>query len=132
MTMQFLNLDLEIGSRFALGPLREAMARRRGVFELFHGRIGGLTRAHFQVHARTHTADATARALARLVDSLPVAARRCWARARLRDFNIGIESGAKPRRIERPLATATLAAVARLGARVVVTVYAPSGTRTVA
>lgn len=127
--MQFLNVDLEVGSRFAIGPLRAALATRRDVFELFHGRLGGLARTHVQVHTRTHSPDAVARALTRLVASLPRPARRCWDRARLRDFNIGIRGGSSPRLLELPLSHTTIAAIAALGGRVVVTVYASEGSK---
>ena len=57
--MQFLNVDLEVGSRFALGPLRAELARRR------------------------------------------------------------------PNVLELPLSTQTIAAIAALGGRIVITVHAP-------
>jgi hypothetical protein len=124
----FLNVDLEIGSPSSLAPLIEELATNRAVFELFVGRVRGLARAHYEVHSRNHTADTIARDLVRLVESLSRPARRCWDRARVRDFNIGIQSSTTttPHMLELPVEAKTVAAIAKLGGRIVVTVYAPA------
>lgn len=126
MTMQFLNVDLEIGSRESLTALIVELVKRRGVHELYTGRFGGLARAHYEVHVGARvTADTTARALVRMVTRLSPKARRCWDRARVRDFNIGIQAGAAAKPLAMTLEPATVAAIASLGGRVVVTVYPP-------
>jgi hypothetical protein len=48
-----------------------------------------------------------------------------WRNAKVRDFNIGIQSSDTPRSLEVPLCAKTVAAIGALGARIVVTVYAP-------
>ncbi|MBA3461707.1 MAG: hypothetical protein H0T46_17215 [Deltaproteobacteria bacterium] len=123
----FLNVDLEIGSRMSLAPLSAELSANRNVFELFVGRVRGLARAHYEVHSRNHTADTIARDLVRLVESLSPQARKCWDRASVRDFNVGIQSStiATPHLLELPLEAKTVAAIAELGGRIVVTVYAP-------
>ena len=123
----FLNVDLEIGSASSLAPLIEELSANRAVFELFTGRVRGLSRAHYEVHSRNHTPDAIARDLVRIVEQLSRPARRCWDRARVRDFNIGIQSSvaSTPHMLELPVEAKTVAAIAKLGGRIVVTVYAP-------
>lgn len=71
-------------------------------------------------------ADATIRHLIALVDALPKAARLCWKEASSRTFDIGIQAGLGPRSFEDvKLREDTLKGVARLTARVLVTIYAP-------
>ncbi len=119
----FLNIDLEIASRTSLAPLIAELSRT--AFELHVGREGGMARAHYEVHGGNRTADATARGLVRLVERLSPAARRCWDRARVRDFNVGIQSSTTPRMLELALEAKTVAAIAAVGGRIVITVYAP-------
>ena len=124
----FLNVDLEIGSRSSLAPLTAELAANRNVVELFVGRVLGLGRAHYEVVSRNETADAIARDLVRLVENLSPQARRCWDRASVRDFNVGIQSSTAttPHLLELALEAKTVAAIAELGGRVVITVYAPA------
>jgi hypothetical protein len=49
--------------------------------------------------------------------------------AKVRDFNIGIQSSTTPHSLEVALAAKTVAAIGRLGARIAVTVYAPVESR---
>jgi hypothetical protein len=64
-----------------------------------------------------------------LVKRLPRPARRLWNQAKSREFNIGIEAAARSTTFELGLEPKTLAAVASVGGRVVVTVYAPERIR---
>ena len=124
--MEFLNVDLEIGSRASLAALVAELAKRRDMHDLYVGRFGGLSRAHYEVYVSTRaTADTTARALVRVVTRLSPAARRCWDRAQVRDFNIGIQAAPAANPLVAPLERATVAAIASVGGRVVVTVYPP-------
>lgn len=120
---QFLNVDLEIGAKGDLGALVEELSSQ--LLVLFTGKLGGLTRAHYEVTGQTKTADATIRELVRVLGRLGPAAKRVWRKARVRDFNIGIQCEAEPRSFELAIEAATLAQVAKLGGRIAVTVYPP-------
>jgi hypothetical protein len=62
-----------------------------------------------------------------LIRALPRAKKRLWLAATRRDFNIGIQSAAKPHAYEFTLEAPTIQAVSYLRARVAITVYAPVG-----
>jgi hypothetical protein len=51
-------------------------------------------------------------------------ATKLWEGATSREFNIGLQAGTSPDKLEVTLDAATIADVARLGARIGVTVYA--------
>jgi hypothetical protein len=61
----------------------------------------------------------------RLIDNLPSDARRQWNQASLRSFNIGVQSGAERPAFELEIGPDVLGDVARIDARIVVTVYPP-------
>src|SRR5262245_58032767 len=121
----FLNVDLDIISKSRLEPLVAAFGKKVSVlyvgpersFQVAHLELGGPRFAK--------SADMAIRALAALVRQLPRKVRRLWNHARVKDFNIGIQAGYKPHSTVFPLNVETISAVARLGARVVVTVYSP-------
>lgn len=117
----FLNVDLDLRSRASLAPLIAQL--RPHTFELHVSSARGWHDAHYEVAGITRTPDATIKKFVRLLARLDPAARRCWDRAQLRDFNIGIQAGTHPRALELPLAAPTVRAVADLGARIVITVY---------
>ncbi|MGE0551684.1 MAG: hypothetical protein AB7O24_06350 [Kofleriaceae bacterium] len=130
--MHFQNIDLEIGSRRSLGPLiAELGAKGPDVSAMYVGRLGGLARAHYEVilSPRDHDADKIAMALVRLVKGLSAPAMKAWRNARVRDFNIGIQSSTTPHSFEVGLDAKTVAAIGAIGARIVVTVYAPVESR---
>jgi hypothetical protein len=127
--MHFLNIDLEIGSKRSLAPLIAEMGAKRNVSVMYVGRFGGLARAHYEVHLDVHDADKNAMALVRLVNGLSAPAMKAWRNARLRDFDIGIQSSGTPTSLAVPLAAKTVAAIGALGARIVITVYAPVESR---
>ncbi len=120
----FLNVDLEIAGRSSLDPLAAELSPR--MFALYRGREGKLDRAHYETRGQHDTAETCLRNMLRVLGRLSPKARVCWRAASVRDFNIGVESGAKPFLFEVPISATTLAAVAKLGARIVLTVYAPA------
>jgi hypothetical protein len=64
------------------------------------------------------------RALLQRVARLPPAARRCWNEATSRTFDIGIQAGGGPHYYQKVhLTRQTVEAVARVGGRILVTVY---------
>jgi hypothetical protein len=128
--MHFLNVDLEIGSKRSLAPLiAELGSKSPAVSVMYVGRFGGLARAHYEVNLNTSNADKIAMALVRLVKGLSAPAMKAWRNAKLRDFNIGIQSSTTPHSFEVALAATTVAAIGALGARIAVTVYAPVESR---
>jgi len=122
----FLNVDLDVVGPHDLSPLVRALAPH--VFDLHTGPadVGYQTHLELARHppGKRRDPEATIDRFVELLASAPPRARRLWTSATRRDFNIGIQGGAEPRAFEFALAPDTLKAVARLGARVVVTVYA--------
>jgi hypothetical protein len=121
-TTSFLNVDLDVASTQDLSPLVTALGRN--VFDLFTGKMRRGYATHLELGAPPKDADWAIRKFVRLLTALPPAARRRWDNARQRDFNIGIQGGIAPHAVELGLRAETLHAVARLRARIVVTVYA--------
>lgn len=119
----FLNVDLEIGSTRRLDALDGELGPK--LFEMFRGREGGLYRSHYEFPGQRETASETIRDLISVLTKLGPAGRRCWRAARVRDFNVGIQAGAGPQSLEVAIDADVVEAVADLGARIVVTVYAP-------
>ena len=119
----YLNVDLDVWSRRPLESLVAALGRR--VCTHYVGREGRRYGAHVSLARTSRSADTTARALARLIEKLPKAARRSWDTATAREFNIGIQAGVTPYAHEVRLSPATLAIISRLAGRVVVTTYSP-------
>jgi hypothetical protein len=118
-----LNVDLDIISKSRLEPLVAAFGSKVSV--LYVGPERSRYGAHLELGGARfpRSADTAIEALAALVSHLPRPARKLWDQARVKDFNIGIQGGFRPHCSEFPLNAETLRAVARLGARVVVTVY---------
>ncbi|CAN5826513.1 hypothetical protein BH11MYX3_BH11MYX3_46820 [soil metagenome] len=121
---KFLNVDLEIAGRSSLEPLAAELSPR--MFALYRGLEGKLERAHYETRNQYDTAEQCLRNMLRVLGRMGPKARACWRAASVRDFNVGVQSGAKPFLFEVPISAATLAAVAKLGARIVLTVYAPT------
>ena len=117
----FLNVDLDVYSESRLEPLVAAFGDEVCVHYI--GREGSRYGAHLEL-GFPRSADTGIKALAALVRRLPTSARKLWKNAQVKDFNIGIQGGIKPHCCEFPLSLDTLSAVVKLGARVVITVYA--------
>ncbi|HEY7025071.1 MAG TPA: hypothetical protein VH371_08940 [Candidatus Limnocylindrales bacterium] len=121
----FANVDLEVISRSPLDPLVQAFGRKVDV--LYVGPWGRRYGAFVEAAGSGYrgTANSLIRRLVALVKALPRNARRLWDTAQSRDFDIGIEAGAKSRTFELRLEPDTLKAVTDVGGRIVITVYAP-------
>ena len=118
----FLNVDLDLWSATSLDPLIHALGRR--VIVLHAGKEGRRYRAHLELAAMARDADRVIHRFVTLVDGLPRAARASWNRAQSREFNIGIQAAAKPHQYDVGLRPETVRAMARINARLGVTVYA--------
>jgi hypothetical protein len=120
----FLNIDLDVaGPVRVMAPLAIELERR---FLCLHaGVVRGRWAAHYETRTQHRTVEATMRGLLRVVERLPDAAKQAWSRATRRDFDIGIQAGREPHAARWAIDTATLARVAAVGGRVLITVYAP-------
>ena len=119
----FLNVDVDVWSPSDLRPLVAALGRK--ILVHYVGEERGAYSAHISLaSAYTRDADTRIRRFISLVDKLPTAARRLWDRARSRDFNIGIQGGVTPHSHEIALDEGTIALVAGVRGRIVITTYA--------
>ncbi len=118
---RFLNIDLDVWSASPLEPLVHAFGRK--VVTLHVGRTGREYAAHLELAVSPDSPDLLLRRFVRLVEDLPRPARALWNRARVREFNIGIQPAAKPYRFELHLKEATVRAAGRVNARIATTVY---------
>jgi hypothetical protein len=121
----FLNVDLDIEAPYDLAPFVSALGEQ--VIDLHTGLVGEGFQAHLELSGEAimpRDAEGAIQGFLGLLARLTPDARRLWDGATKRDFNIGIQGGIKPPAFELALLPETLAAVGRLGARVVVTVYA--------
>jgi hypothetical protein len=120
---EYLNVDLEVRSPVDLKPLVHALGRK-GLFVLHVGLIGNEFFASFEPGGGNRgTPDAAIQRLIRVVDGLPAPAARLWKRAHDRVFDVGIAASTGRGALDLPLALNTVKAIARLHARVAVTVY---------
>jgi len=123
-----LNVDLDIVSRTPLESLVAAFGRKVDVLDV--GKWGRRYGARLEVGGSGEgnegaEADRLIRRFVALVEALPKGTRRLWDGAQLREFSVGIEAAAKSPLWEWKIQPRTLEGVARVGARVSVTVYAP-------
>ena len=117
----FLNVDLDIRSVSALDSLVTALGR--SVFALHVGPDGRRHVAHLETAIQSANPNRLIRRFVALVRRLPRAERLVWDRARLREFNIGIQAGAGPTSYELRLDPETVRAAASVNAAIGVTIY---------
>jgi hypothetical protein len=114
-------VDLDISSREDLAPLAAALRSR--LIVMYVGRIQNRYHARFELRTQPRSPDLAIRRLVRAVQNLSVRQQARWKRATTRDFNVGIQAAEEPHSSEFPVAAPTVAMVAKLGGRLVVTVY---------
>jgi hypothetical protein len=120
----FLNVDLDIEAPYDLAPLVKALGRR--IYDLHTGALGDGFQTHLEFHGargQPSTAAMAIEGFVGLLAKLRPKAKQLWNKATRRDFNIGIQSGARPFTFELDIPSDLLSAVARLRGRIVVTVY---------
>jgi hypothetical protein len=120
----FLNVDLDVWSRAPLDGLVTAFGKKVVVLSVRkerqqHG-------AHLELGVSSGNADRTIRRFVNLVNRLPRSPRKIWDAARVRQFNVGVQAGTSPPAYEFGLRPATVEAVARIGAHITFTIYAPT------
>lgn len=118
---RYLNVDLEIRSRSDLAPLAKALSRRLIVLHV--GKIGRGFLLSLEASGLSVHPDAVIRRFDRAIASLSPAARKLWTRARDRVFDIGIETTSGKTSFVLTLDPDTVKTVARLKARIALTVY---------
>jgi hypothetical protein len=124
---RFLNVDLDVEAPFDLAPLVAALGD--DVLELYTGPGRDGFETHLELAGeciQPGSADVAIQGFVRLLSQLTPDAKHLWHRATRRDFNIGIQGGLTPHAFEVALPRDVLAAVADLGARIVITVYSAS------
>ena len=122
-----MNVDLDVYSRSNLQRLITALGKN--VFVLHAGRDKRTYSAHLELARNTKNADATIRRFCTLIEALAKAPRDLWNRAKVRDFNIGVQAGMDPHSYEIELEEGTVKAASEIHARIVFTVYAPETER---
>jgi hypothetical protein len=65
------------------------------------------------------------RGIVRLVRQLSPEGKRAWNRCSLREANLGLQSGARPRQLVVPLSAQALRDAASISLRLAITDYAP-------
>ena len=124
----YLAVDADV---FASAPLDMLItAFKNTVHVNYVGQEDGRYSAHFALGSFRHSGspNLAIRQYVRLIERLPKPARRDWMKAQSRTFNIGIQGGSRPRSKEFKIDADTIAAAARVGASIVVTVYAAEST----
>jgi hypothetical protein len=124
----FLNVDLDISSRENLAGL--AAALQPELFALHVDRIGRRYWARLELSAEPRSPDAAIRRLVQAIQALPRGQRARWKRATIRDFNIGIQAAEEPHAAEFAVSPATVKLVAKVGGRIVITVYGAALSKT--
>ena len=118
----FLNVDLDVFAPQDLTPFVRALGAK--VFDLYTGPAGAGYQTHLELATHPQSAEAAIKEFVKLLCALPPSAKSLWRKATQRDFNIGIQGGTEPRALALALDAASLSSVARLGARIVMTIYA--------
>jgi hypothetical protein len=116
----FLNVDLDVCSRWDLQPLLAALGQK--ILILYAGRHGRSYKAHLELARSPKSANAAIHIFAALICELPKLERRLWDTATVRDFNIGVQAAMQPHAYEIRLTHETIETVSALKARIVVTV----------
>jgi hypothetical protein len=122
---EFLNVDLEVFSRETLAPFAGALGRSWHILHVGHWGRRHAACLELTASGYGQGADAIILRMTRLLNKMPRSAKVLWNRAQARQFNIGVEAAVRSRTFELHLRPDTLQAVARLGGKLVVTVYAP-------
>jgi len=117
---EFLNVDLILASRKELKPFLEAIGKKAHV--LGQWRLRGMYWANLEVNFNAKTAASAILGFVKLVDKLSPQARKSWSSAAVRDFDVGVQSGAN-RGATLVLGTPLLKEIARVGGRLVFTIY---------
>ena len=120
---RLLNVDLDVKSVAELEPLTEALGS--AVLSQRVGNVGRAHRVRFMLSRQPASPTDAILEFAKLVATLPDDRRAIWEKAQSKEFDIGLESGFEPFSAEWVLERRVIEAIAALGARLRITVYAP-------
>ncbi|MBI4952259.1 MAG: hypothetical protein HY908_09505 [Myxococcales bacterium] len=118
----FLNVDLDVEAEADPEPFLSALDDRVLVLRRDPAPPH---RVCLELSLDHRDVESTAAELCSVLELLPAAARAWWDGASLRDFNVGIQAAGTVRPAEFPMGPPTLARMAALGVRLVITVYGP-------
>jgi hypothetical protein len=125
---QFLNVDLDVISNSDLKPLVEAMEDR--IIVLYVGRVKRHYEAHLELvgsplPSAMHLKNPEMLILGfcRLIQGLPLQARKLWDSAKTRSFDIGIEARGPMHYYWFALTPKAIEAALEINAQIAVTVY---------
>jgi hypothetical protein len=126
----FLNVDLDIRSRWDLQPLVEALGKK--VMVLYVGRFKRTYQARLELFGSHLPRDTHSQRperfildFCKLIQKLPPAAREFWDDAKTREFDVGIESGKPHKFYWFDLSPKALQAAVEVNAQIAVTIYGP-------
>ena len=119
--ISFLNVDLDIESKVNLMPIIENLEQE--VIVLHHDQSKGYHRCSFELSTYISNPDDIISYFCHLIENCPENVRKIWNQCCVRTFDIGYESGNKPRAFSSKLQASTIQKVARVGASIIVTIY---------
>ena len=117
----YLNVDLEIRSRFELAPLVKELSK--SLFVLHTGREARMHFASFEVASLEDSPDLAIREMAHAIMNLSSSSRDIWKSAADRTFDIGSEQLPGRRPYVQILEPETIDVIAKLRGRVKFTLY---------
>lgn len=92
---QFLNVDLDVYSRYDLQPLVNGFGKK--VIDLYVGRERRGYSTHLELAGlQKPSADSAILAFCTLIRGLPKKERELWNGAKSREFSVGVEAGQQP------------------------------------
>jgi hypothetical protein len=117
---EFLNVDLDLRAKRGLGKLVQSLAPSAFVLRQTS------KEASLELDGVGEpTLEKTILGLVKLVQSLPPHALTIWNQCNCRIFNVGIQAGDKPHSREFGISKKAVSLLAKIGAEIVLTVYAP-------
>ena len=122
MTIQFLNVDLEIEHHLDIKAIVEDFGEN--VFNLYYGKIQDRYLASFELHDVTDV-DSTISSFCTLIKAMDNESKELWDTAYSKVFDVGYESGLEPNNYSSEIQADTIDQVAKLGASLKITIYPP-------
>lgn len=119
---QFLNVDLELKAKTSLKELATELDPQLSC--LYAGPLDGYRALNYETSKPIADLDGRIREMVRVLKGLSPAGKKLLKACAFRDFNIGVEGGIDVDPLELHVDAETVAHVAALDARIVVTVYA--------
>ncbi len=126
MGAKYINIELEVRAHTDLHPLLQALGDRFsmnycGALESgLHLLAGALAGSELSDEV---SPDATANGLCELIEKLPIASRKLWDSAEDRVFDVGFDANAEPGYGVNLFSPTTLARMAKINARLAVSIY---------